>query len=132
MNSSNKMLCNLAEWIRFLIEEARRDTEKTVYWFKGTKDMPFNIVGGWSEGFDEEYSNLLCVSKSNPKYAMCVKIVVNEGDVVYTDFDLLNMPTGSNGEVDDTCIALEYADDPVEAAQFFWSEFERITSGGKF
>lgn len=132
MNSSNKMLCNLAEWISFLMEEASRDTENTVYWFKGTKDMPFCIVGGWSEGFDEEYSDLLCISKSNPKYAMCVKIAVNDGGVIYTDFDSLNMPTGRGDEVDDTCIALEYADDPVEAAQFFWSEFERIMTGGKF
>jgi hypothetical protein len=37
------------------------------------------------------------------------------------------MPIGKDGEVDDTCVALEYEDDPEELAMFFWNELERIT-----
>jgi hypothetical protein len=46
----------------------------------------------------------------------------------------MNMPWDeSNGEVDDTCIALEYDDDSETLAQFFLMELERITKEyGKF
>jgi hypothetical protein len=80
------------------------------------------------EGFSEDYSDLLCISESNPKYAMCIKIAVNEGPYAYTDFELMNMPVDpETKEVDDTCIALEYNDDSESLAQFLLMELERIT-----
>lgn len=118
----------LAEWIRDLIEAAKNDESFCIAWYKETENEPFSIIGGWMEGFSEEYNEVLCISKSNPKYAMCVKIVVNEGPYAYTDFELMNMPVDpATEEVDDTCIALELDDDPMATAQFYAGEWERIT-----
>ena len=128
MNTQNTtMLKNLAEWIKSLKEDAKKDEQLSIAWFGDTKNEPFSIIGGWMEGFSEDYSDLLCISKSNPKYAMCVKIAVNEGPYAYTDFEIMNMPVDpKTEEVDDTCIALEYDDDPMVTAQFFATEWERI------
>lgn len=120
---------NLTIWFENLINDAKNDAPFSVSFFRendfdGSK---FCIVGGWSEGFDEDYANLLCLSKSNPKYAMCVKIAVNNGPYAYIDFDLLDMPVDAEGNVDDTCIALELDDEPEALAAFFLNELERIT-----
>lgn len=124
----------LASWIEYLINEANNDSSFSVAQFQGTTDdSPFVIAGGWSEGFSEEYSDLLFISKSEPKYAMCVKIAFREDLSNYncTDFDLLKMPTYNHGEVDDTCVALEREESPEAAALFYLNEFERITNGYK-
>jgi hypothetical protein len=57
---------------------------------------------------------------------MCVKIAVNEGPYAYTDFEIMNMPVNEEGDVDDTCIALEYDDDVESLAAFLHTELERI------
>jgi hypothetical protein len=118
---------SLTEWVRSLMDRAKKDDQFSVSWFPGTKNEPFNIVGGWVEGFSEDYSDLLYISKSEPEYAMCIKIVENEGPYAYVDFETLNMPYDrETNEVDDTCIALEYEDNPEETAAFFLGEWERI------
>lgn len=126
MNNTKITLKRLAAWIGSLMEAAENDEQFSVSFFKDTENEPFNIVGGWMKGFSNEYSDLLCISKSNPKYAMCVKIAVNEGPYAYADFEVLNMPTDKYGDVDNTCIALECEDDPEATARFFLGEWERI------
>jgi hypothetical protein len=125
------ILKQLTEWIRLLMEEAKKDSNLAVSRFQLPKDSesPFKIVGGWSGGFSEEYADLLYVSKSKPYYAMCIKVAVEDDSHVYSckDFDSLSMPTYKHGEVDDTCVPLELNDDPEQAAQFFLHEYERIT-----
>lgn len=117
----------LAEWIEEIKKAAKEDNSFSIAWFGETKNEPFSIIAGWMEGFSEDYSNLLCISKSEPKYAMCIKIAINDGPYAYTDFEIMNMPSDPvSGEVDDTCIALEYDDDPEVLAQFFTMEWERI------
>ena len=118
----------LADWISNLMTEAKNDTNLSVsqYQAAGANDSPFTIAGGWSEGFSEEYADLLYVSKSEPKYAMCVKVAFKSDDLC-VDFDSLNMPTYKHGEVDDTCVPLELSDDPETVATFFLMEFERIS-----
>lgn len=124
----NKDILNkLVEWLESLKEAARDDESFSIAWFKPTENDPFSIIGGWMEGFSEDYSNLLCISKSEPRYAMAVKIAVNEGPYAYTDFEIMNMPVNAEGEVDDTCIALEYDDDSESLAQFLLMELDRIT-----
>jgi hypothetical protein len=125
----NKTVEGLAAWLRNLIEEAKADTPFAVSWFRETDydSEPFCIVGGWSDGFSEEYDDILCISKSSPKYAMCVKIVVNDGPYAYADFDSLDMPLDLNGEVEDTCISLDLDEDVEGLAAFLWNELERIT-----
>lgn len=124
----NKDILNkLVEWLESLKEAAKDDESFSIAWFKPTENDPFSIIGGWMEGFSEDYSDLVCISKSNPQYAMAVKIAVNEGPYAYTDFELMNMPVAADGEVDDTCIALEYDDDSESLAQFLLMELERIT-----
>lgn len=117
----------LADFIKSLMDSAKKDEQFSIAWFKETENEPFSIIGGWDGGFSEEYSDVLCISKSNPNYAMCVKIAVNEGPYAYTDFELMNMPFDpETEEVDDTGIALELNDDPMETAKFFAGEWERI------
>ena len=124
--TNNFTIESLATWIRDLIEAAKDDQSFCIAWFKETEEAPFSIIGGWMEGFSEDYSDILCISKSNPKYAMCVKIAVNEGPYAYTDFEIMNMPLDKNGEVDNTCIALDLDEDVYGMAQFFKTEWERI------
>jgi hypothetical protein len=120
------MLKDLAEWIKGLKESAKNDETFDISWFNGTKDKPFSIIAGWEGGFAEYFSDIMCGSKSAPYYALCIKVAVNEGPYAYTDFELMNMPTDKEGNIDDTCVALEWEDDPEEGAQFFLSQWERI------
>ena len=117
---------NLTEWITSLKEAAKEDSFFSVSWFGPTEEKPFSVVGGWCKMFTDDQSDLFCVSKSQPEYVMCVKIAVNDRPYAYTDFELLEMPTDKHGDVDDTCICLEWDDDPEYAAQFFLMEWERI------
>ena len=122
-------LMSLAEWINSLKELAKGDSDLLISWFKGTKDKPFSIIGGWQEHFSDnsEVDDMFCVSASNPRYVMCIKIAVNEGPYAYTDYDAMNMPVyDDDSEVDDTEIMLEWEDDPEELAEFFMHEWERI------
>lgn len=118
----------LADWLRDLIEAAKDDQSFCIAWYDETEKEPFSIIGGWMKGFSEAYDDVLCISKSNPSYAMCVKIAINEGPYDYTDFEIMNMPIDKNSEVDNTCIALNYDEDVVGLAQFFAVEWERITA----
>lgn len=122
------MLKNLTKWIESLKEDAQNDNSYSIAWFSGTKNEPFSIIAGWASDFSSDYSDHICISKSNPDYAICIKIAVNDGPYAYTDFEIMNMPITKSGEVDDTCIVLEYDDDAEELAEHFLSEWERITN----
>jgi hypothetical protein len=122
----NVNLKNLVQWLDDLKEAAKEDQSFSIAWFKETETSPFSIIGGWMSGFSETWDDLLCVSKSNPTYAMCVKIAVNEGPYAYTDFEAMDMPVNEDGEVDDNCIALEYGDNTEELAFFLFNEWEKL------
>lgn len=117
---------NLAEWIEDLKEAANNDERFSISWFKETEDKPFSIVGGWDEGFSADYNDILYISRSNPTYAMCVKIAVNKGPYAYTDFEMMDMPTDSDGDIEDTCISLELNENAEALAMFLYTEWERI------
>lgn len=128
--STKHTIKDLANWIRALINAAAEDKTFDVAWFNGTNTAPFSIVGGWIEsGFAAEDIDIFCISKSRPKYAMAIKIVVNDGPYAYCDFETLNMPMDINSpdEVDDTLFILEWSTNPEALAQFFYGEWERIT-----
>ena len=113
-------------WIEHLKEMAKEDEAFSISWFKGTEDSPFSIVGGWSEGFSG-YDELLCISKSDPDYSMCVKVAVNDGPYAYVDFDCIDMPYDKEtNEVDDTCVALEWEDDSEDLAIWLLGQWERL------
>lgn len=117
----------LAEWIESIKECAKADTESVIHWFGQTASEPFSIVAGWQKYFiNNDFSDLFCVSRSHPEYVMCVKVAINDGSHTYTDFDAMNMPLDELGNVDDTCIPLEWEDDPEIVAMFFLHEWERI------
>ena len=124
--TTNTTIKNLAAWIDDLKEAAKDDSCFSIAWFKDTIDSPFSIVAGWQKMFNEDYSDLFCCSKSEPEYVLCIKIAKNEGPYAYTDFDIMNMPTDKFGNVDDTCIPLEWDDSSDAAAAFFLCEWERI------
>jgi hypothetical protein len=113
---------DLVTWLQGLIDAAKNDESFSVAWFKPTKNDPYSIVGGWMPGFTDSVYHFPCVSKSNPDYAMCVKVIVNEGPYAYCDFETLDMPLNPNGYVHDTCIVLEYDDDLLGLAQYYLKE----------
>jgi hypothetical protein len=124
---NSKLVTDLAAWLESLKTTAKNDEQFSVEWFGPTKNDHFAIVAGWMSGFSDDYSDLLCISKSNPKYAMCVKIIENEGPYAYADFEILDMPMNEDGDVEDTCIVLEYNDDTEALAQFFAGELATMT-----
>lgn len=127
----DKVLKRLAEWIESLKEDAKKDNCFSIAWFGDTKDEPFSIISGWMEGFSEDYSDFVCVSKADPNYALCLKIAVNKGPYAYTDFEIMDMPIDKFGEVDNTCLVLEYNDNADSLAEFLLGEWERITKEQK-
>ena len=122
--NTNITIENLAVWIRGIKECAKQDVSEQIFWFVPTMNKRFSIIAGWKKMFKEDYSDLFCCSKSQPEQVMCVKIVVNS-DICCPDFESMNMPTDSFGNVDDTCIPLEWDDSPEAAAAFFLCEWER-------
>ena len=119
----------LATWVEEIKEAAKEDTSFSIAWFPGTTDKPFSIIAGWQKYFtNDDFSDVFCISKSHPEYAMCVKVAINDGPYAYTDFEVMNMPLDKTGDVDDTCVPLEWDDDTEAAAMFFKHEWERITA----
>ena len=120
----------LVGWIEDVIGEAANDTAFSISWFEGTKNSPLSIIAGWQECFsstnDPDLSDCFCISTADPRYVMCIKIAVNEGPYAYTDFEIMNMPTDEDGEVDDVHLMLEWADDPEDLADFLMYEWERL------
>lgn len=116
----------VAHWIETLVTLAREDDPISISFFESTKDSPLSIVGGWMSGFSADYNDLICISKSQPTYAMCLKIAVNEGPYAYVDFEMIDMPIDKSGDVEDTCVSLNWDDDPVEVAEFLVHEWERL------
>lgn len=118
---------NLAAWIEDIKEAAKDDNCFSIAWFKDTEDKPFSIIAGWQRRSAlKEYADIFCISKSHPEYVMSIKIVVNDNSYAYTDFEGMRMPADIFGEVDNTCIPLEWDDSPKAAAEFFLMEWERI------
>jgi hypothetical protein len=116
----------LATWIDGLMQAAREDEQFSIAWFVPTQNSPVSIIGGWLGGFAPKEADLFCQSKSNPTYAMCIKVCENHGPYAYTDFELMDMPLDESGEVEDNCIALEWDDDPTRVAEFYMIEWERL------
>ncbi len=116
----------LAGWVKGLMQAAKEDEQFSVSWFIPTKESPLSIVGGWMDGFAPSEADLFCQSKSSPTWAMCIKVIVNEEPYAYCDFETLNMPVDDREEVEDTCIALEWKDDPMKVAEFYMHEWERL------
>lgn len=121
---------SLAMWIAGLQVSAENDDRFDVAWFNDTENEKFSIVGGWLEsGFTAADRDIFCLSESNPKYVMAIKVVINNRPYAYCDFETLNMPMDMNNpdEVDDTCFILEWDTDPEALAKFIYGEWERIT-----
>ena len=131
MDTKN-MTTALVGWIKGLQQAAKEDEQFSVSWFLPTKEQPMAIVGGWSDGYDPADADLFCLSKSNPTFGMCIKVVVNEGPYAYCDFETLNMPMEPNGEVDDTTLTLEWEDNPEVLAKFYIHEWERLMKDNDF
>ena len=121
-------LDELTVWIEGIKLAAEDDQAFSISWFKGTEKSPFSIIAGWVDSFSEkdEFSDMFCINASNPKYAMCIKIAVNEGPYAYIDYEQMNMPIDEDGEVDSIEIMLEWEDDPEDLAEFFMHEWERL------
>lgn len=127
--NNNVTIKKITEWVRALMMAADNDEDFLISWYNDTMDDKISIVGGWSDGFSENYSDLLYISESEPNYAMCVKIIENKGSNTYADFDSLTFPTMPNGEVEEISIVLEREDKSEALAQFLFNELERLTAG---
>ena len=130
---NNVTIRDLTAWIEEIKEAAKDDASFSVARFGPTAKAPFAIVAGWHKMYhkDFDFSDVFCVSKSQPEYVMCIKIVENTKASAYNNFESLNMPIDKNGEVDDTCIPLEWDDSAESAAIFFLMEWERIMNEHK-
>lgn len=118
-------IAKLSAWIDELRVLAEQDADIPWSVFKSSMgEEPFSIVGGWSYGFSEDYKDVLYISKSNPHYAMCIKIVVSDWN--YTSYETLRMPLDRTNEVEDLNIALERGDLSEDVAMFYLIELERI------
>jgi hypothetical protein len=125
--NTNFTINELATWIADLIDFAKNDNILSVAWFKPTENSPIAIVGGWLGGnYPGVNADLFCESKSDPGYIMSVKLIQNEGLYACPDFEMLCMPTEVDGEVDDTCLMLEWEDDPEQIATFLCGEWQRM------
>ena len=71
------MTNEIAVWLKELCALAEADTAADIIWFKETKDKPFAIIAGWSDGFNPNFKDIMFLSEADPCYAMCVKIAVN-------------------------------------------------------
>lgn len=128
--STKNTIKNLTAWIDSLKDRAKDNSDFDVAWFKDTEKEKFSIVGGWMEsGFSDTDRDIFCISKSNPKYVMAIKIVINDGPYSYCDFESLNMPMDIDNpdKVDDTLFILEWDTDSESFAEFLYGELERIT-----
>jgi hypothetical protein len=117
---------HLADWIDSLREAAKDDTSFSISYFEDTEKFPLSIVGGWQSGYSAAYNDLLYISKSNPEYAMCVKIAINRGADFGLDFEEADMPIDDEEEIEDTCIALELEDDSEALAVWLFGEWEAL------
>lgn len=126
----NKDIIRFSKWVDDLREKAERDEDFSCSVFEQTEE-PFVIVGGWSDGFSKDYNDVLYISKSNPTYAMCIKIAINDGPQTFTDYDLMDMPVDSTYEVEDTNIALERGDVSSAIAEFYLRELDRMIDDHK-
>ena len=121
----------LTNWVKIIKQCAADDEGFKTAVFPGTVNTELSIVGGWKSGFNASYADLLCISHSDDTQAMCIKIVKNPGFTKLTqfaarDFGCFELPT-CLGMEEDTCIALELEDDPAAVADFYASEWERLT-----
>lgn len=127
MNTNITMKQMLAVWIAGVKALAKEDTKEHILWFVPTMNKPYSIVAGWKKMFPENnFSDLFCCSKLYPDHVMCIKIVENDGTPKLMDFETATTPTDKHGEVDDTCICLEWDDSADAAADFFIMEWGRI------
>ncbi len=125
--TNNTTIKKLAEWIQSLIDAAEEDTCFDIAWFRETENEKFSIIGGWHESsFDPTARDLFCISKSQPKYAMAIKVAINNGPYAYCDFDTMDMPIDKFGDVDDMLFILEWDMEPEALAVFIYGEWERI------
>lgn len=128
MGAFKELLIEVTDWVNNLRDIAERD--ESIAYSIYRPDFcrgEFAIVGGWMEGFGAEQADFLYISESDPRYAMCIKVVVDDGPWAFAEFETLNMPIGEDGEVDDTCIALERDDDSESIALFYLNEIDRIS-----
>ena len=124
------MTNEIAVWLKEICALAEAATAADIIWFKETKDKPFAIIAGWSDGFNPNFKDIMFLSEADPCYAMCVKIAVNPAhdNYQYTDFEMMPMPTAKDGSVEDTMLAIERADNFEELAAWLFNEWERISS----
>lgn len=124
--NTNVNIESLALWIAGIKELAKQDTEDQVFWFVPSMTSKCCIVAGWHKmTADADLSDIFCCSKSQPEYVMSVKVAVND-DQVCPDFDSLDMPIDKFGDVEDTCVPLEWDDVPMLVAEFYMHEWERL------
>lgn len=122
----------LVGWVKNCLSLAVDDKNPGTSAFPGTIAADFSIVAGWQPGFDPEYMDVFACSKADPTKVMCIKIVKNPGfksvtQFAFRDFGLFELPTDTGLE-DNTCVPLEWDDNPEVVADFYLHEWERITA----
>lgn len=82
------------------------------------------ICVGWLPGYGAEVRDDVIQSKTEPDYAINAGIKVYTSDDMRTDYEFINMPYYKNGEVVQTDVSIEPAEDYDELAKYFLKEYE--------
>ena len=132
MNTTKLNVNNLAAWINSLREKTMNGEQFTTAWFEETKDAPISIVGGWLNGFAAfADSGSFCMNKSNKDQALCIAVVVNNGEDETIELDDLKFCDAPNGVPEDLSIAISPTDDTKVFGAFLIMEWERIMNAHK-
>lgn len=127
MNINIETRNNLAAWMDSLREQVKNGQQFTTAWFEDTKDTPISIVGGWLNGFAAfADTGSFCINKHNTNQALCIAVVVNNGEDSTVELDKLKFCDAPNGVPEDLSIAISPDDDTNVFAHFLLIERDRI------
>lgn len=116
----------IKEIIKFIDESVRglKNDEATNYRLK--LDDKLAIFVGWSAGYGDEKDDSIIQSEEDYDYGVNVGIKVWTSDDMWSDFDILNFPYYSDGEVLDMSISLSPDYNAKEIANDLVKWYEQV------
>lgn len=124
-SKEGKQVKELTNFIASAVDEMPEFDDGEFRWFELDGDLA--VVIGWESGFGEELRDDAIQSKSDPNYALCIKIGENPNGYAYTDMEMTNMPfSKEDGEVWDTDTSLYKGQDFTKLAKWYLNEYKSI------
>lgn len=89
-------------------------------------DNRLAVCIGWSDGFDPN-DDFVIHSKTSPTWGICAGIKVWTSDDMRTDFDWINMPYWTDGEVWDTSVTIGKNENYETLVDWFLGAYEAMS-----